>query len=197
MSRIYNVNLHPSGGWEFIDPQGVKHAASGFKALINVVTAYRKRAKLDPGDPEVEITNQICARHPDFCKGAAPKIISSPVPAGAPRNFISTLAPKVSSWVSRLFGEKRMGRVKKVSAAEARRREQICARCPKQVPFPSSCGGCIDNVNRLSGEIVSEPLNKSIQCCMALAEYTPVSVWLDQPPVDNGNLPEECWRKQK
>lgn len=197
MPRIYNENLHPSGGWEFIDSAGVKHTGSSKKSLVNAVTAYRKRAGFEPGDPEVEITDQICSKHPDFCRGATPKVSAAPASPGTPRNFLSTLAPKVSSWVSRLFGEKRMGRVKRVPAAEARRREQICARCPRQVPFPSSCGGCVDNVNRLSGEIVNEPLNRSIQCCTVLAEYTPVSVWLDRPPVVNAELPDECWRKQK
>jgi hypothetical protein len=62
--------------------------------------------------------------------------------------------------------------------------------------FPSTCGSCKENVNRLASETVSgQPLDANLRCCSVLAEWTPVSVWLDLPPEPNAELPAGCWRK--
>lgn len=196
MARIFNINLYPSGGWYFRDAEGVKHVGSSLQALVNTVRAYRERNALDIGDPEMDIVNQLCARDPGYCREEVRRV---PTPApGAPRNPLSTLAQKVSSWVSQRFADRRMGRIKKVTASEAKRRAAICARCPKQLAFPSTCGGCKENVNRLAAEAVAnEVLDRSLQCCSILAEWTPTSVWIDSPPEPNNDLPVECWRKLK
>lgn len=198
MARIYNENLWPDGGWFFIDASGVRHSGTSFRALVNVVAEYRARAGFEPGDPTVEVTEQVCSRQPEFCHAGVPRQVPLQVTSPIPRNYISTLAQKVSSWISTKFADKRMGKVQRVGAAEARRRESICARCPKQHAFPSSCGPCLDNVNRLAGEVIpGEPLNHGIKCCSALAEWTPVSVWLDEPQVADDGLPAECWKKSQ
>lgn len=196
MARIFNENMYPDGGWWFRDSDGVKHTGSSFRALLKTVRAYRERAAIEIGDLEVEVVNQLCARNPGYCREEPQRV--APAPSGAPRNAISTLAQKVSSWVSRRFADRRMGRLKKVTASEAKRRAQICAKCPKQTAFPSTCGGCKENVNRLAAEAVAnETLDRSLQCCSVLAEWTPASVWVDSPPEPNPDLPNECWRKLK
>lgn len=195
MARWFNENLYPEGGWWFRDADGVKHVGSSFRALLNTVRAYRERAAIEVGELEAEVVNQLCARNPGYCREEVQRVV--PTPSG-PRNTISTLAQKVSSWVSQRFADRRMGRTKKVSAGEAKRRAQICAKCPKQLAFPSTCGGCKENVNRLAAEAVAnEVLDHSLQCCSVLSEWTPTSVWIDAPPEMNPDLPLECWRKLK
>lgn len=195
MSLRFNENMYPDGGWYFRDAQGVNHIGNGFRSLVKVVTEYRTRNKFELGDPEVEITVQLCGRNPGYCRDDQP---GAPRPGAqrGPRSTKGTLTQKVIFWMTWMTQQKRLKRLKKVSRAEAKRRANICARCPKQQAFPLSCGSCKANMKNLERALLGEdPVHSSIETCSVLQEQTSASVFFELPHSDNPDLPANCWRQ--
>lgn len=187
--QIFNPNLYPgNGGWYFVDSNGTKHVGSSFNALVNTVTAYRQRNGFPMGDPHGEITAQLCARQPGFCRDSDQGVVP-PLPRHA------HLTQRIVSWVGSWVQEKRFGRLKRVSDEEARRRAGICATCPRQIGIPMTCSDCAENLARMRLAILDgqQPVHKGLQTC---------DVFLDDLQVivhhESGTSPAApvwCWRK--
>lgn len=62
-----NPNLHPPTGYRLRDTDGLEHVADSAERLVRNVTAHRMRLKRPPGNPMKELTEQIFARHPNYC----------------------------------------------------------------------------------------------------------------------------------
>ncbi len=195
MSVRFNENLYPDGGWYFKDSDGVTHRGSSFKSLINTVREYRARNKFEAGDPEVEITTQLCGRNPGYCNDTTPRI---PEPKSVRlKSSVSHLGQKVMSWMTFMIQEKRRGRISRVPQSEAKRRAGICARCPRQHAFPLACGACKLSVKTSERGLLDNqaPVHDGIETCSILHEQTSTSVHFNLPSSDNPELPENCWRR--
>jgi hypothetical protein len=196
MSVRFNENLYPDGGRFFKDADGVTHKGSSFKSLIKTVRDYRERNKFEAGDPELEITTQLCGRNPGYCNEAVPRV---PAPKqGKPRSSVSQLGQKVMSWMTFMIQEKRRNRLSRVPRAEAKRRADICARCPRQAAFPLACGACKASVKTTEKGLLDNqsPVHDGIETCSILHEQTSTSVHFVLPPSDSDELPENCWRRK-
>jgi hypothetical protein len=194
MSQKFNENLYPDGGWYFRDAEGVKHTGSSFRSLVKTVADYRTRNKFEPGEPEVEITVQLCGRNPGYCRDDQPRVPKAT--EQKPRSTVGTLAQKVISWMTWMTQQRRLKKLQKVSRVEAKRRANICSRCPKQAAFPLSCGACKASVKALERALLGEdPVHDSIETCSVLREQTSTSVFFEFPPSTNPDLPANCWRR--
>ena len=192
----FNRHLHPEGGRYFIDEDGVCHKATSWPELVVKVVNYRKRAGKPPGDPRAEIEAQVCARQPTYCQDNPP---APPPTRRDTRGAAGTgnLTARVQKWLAGMLSLKRSGAIHKVSMDEARRRAEICARCPAQKDFSGVCGSC-KAMRKQSGQILlgtDKRINSALRGCSILGEDTSISVQLAVSPVGETGLPAECWRK--
>lgn len=182
-----NQNLHPKTGHFFKDEDGVRHFADSWQGVIAKVRAYRKRAGKPIGDVAAEVIAQACAREPVICHDSDGRH------AEAVRR--TSLKSRILTWLNAVRGntEKRF-----VDEGLARRRADICARCPKAVPLPGGCASCTNTVNALRRDIIgpSRFLDGRLNECDVLNEDTPVTVHIDMLAVDNPELPAHCWRRR-
>jgi hypothetical protein len=192
----FNRHLHIQGGRFFIDEDGIKHKADQWEHLVNRVADYRKRAGKPPGDPKAEIEAQVCARQPGYCRGQ----LTTPPPSRPARRDgagAGNLTARVTKWFVGMLSLKRTGVMRKASTEEARRRAAICARCPMQKAFSGVCGSC-KATRKQAGQVLlgtDKRVNSALQGCAVLGEDTSISVHLESEPVNNPELPSECWRK--
>jgi hypothetical protein len=191
----FNRHLHPQGGRWFRDEDGIVHKATSWPELAVKVKVYRERAGKPAGNPQAEIEAQVCARQSDYCQ-ENPVAPTRPMRAETPGNP-KTSTQRILRWLASVLNLRRAGRAKKVSREEARRRAEICARCPRQQKLSSVCGAC--NATRKSAAAVllgnDKRVNSELGGCRILHEDTSVSVHLVLEPVTNPELPENCWRR--
>jgi hypothetical protein len=189
-----NPDVFPTGGWNFVDPDGVTHNGASLKHLVERVTDFRVRRGVPVGDPFQEVTNYLCSNNPMACKDGIRK---APKPVSA----LNAFSGQVALWMSRVYrGMLRLPDTR-VSRQVAETRSAICARCPHQQSWQSSCGGCSNSILQVGIQIRNSQDVKNaaaLRGCEMLAEDTRTSVWLDRlQPVHNPSLPENCWRKAK
>lgn len=196
----FNPNLWPQDGRFFIDEDGVKHKADQWEHLAVRLATYRKKAGKPPGDPHAEIEEQVCARQPGYCQEAnrVPVVPREVVrQQNQPRFNAGQLTKRVLRWVLELLKSKRAGGARRVSSAEARRRAEICSRCPMQRGLSQACGSCTSTRKQATEVLVGngKKVPQPLQGCLALGEDTAISVYIEQGPANPEGLPEECWRK--
>lgn len=95
--------------------------------------------------------------------------------------------------------EKKDGRLRRVSDKEARRRADICARCPKQTGIPMTCTKCSDDMAKLRVAILDgkEPVHKGVAACSIFDDDLQVVVHLETGTAPNVDIPDFCWRKSR
>jgi hypothetical protein len=186
MGLAFNMNLYPPDGYVFTEPDGTTHRGDSWKTLKEKIVRYRAANKFPPGDPEEEITTQLCSRVPSFCRQNNPQ----PVRIGPTFNHL------VIGWLTRILGSKQRSPLPRVEDAEAARRAAICARCPAQRSLNMTCGSCMNDVNRLRRAVLdgAESLHKNLQPCSITGEDCSVAVHIEQPPI-SGQAPDYCWRR--
>lgn len=189
----FNTHLRPQDGRFFVDEDGVKHRGDQWEHVAVRLAAYRKRAGKSPGNPHAEIEAQVCARHPDYCI----KELRPPVSYPRERENPGQMTKRIMRWLANILKLRRSGKAQKVSREEAYRRAEICARCPQQRKMSSVCGAC-NATRKSSAELLlggDRRINKELGGCRILDEDTSISVHIEQAPVTNPGLPENCWRK--
>jgi hypothetical protein len=188
----FNQNLYPDGGYLFTDRDGTVLRGDSWRDLEKRIRGYRAINNFSPGDPWTELQVQVCARQPSFCREEGP----GPVNGG---HHSTTLNQRVINWFIHVIGLKRVNRLPRVDDNEARRRADICARCPRQTSLNKACEACIASIVTSRKAILDgqASLHQNLQPCGALGEDPTIAVHIEQSPSDNPHLPAECWRKQK
>lgn len=191
MRRI-NDNLYPkNGGYLFIESDQSRHVGGSWGNLLLRVVAYRKRAKLPAGNPEVEIQEQACARNPGLCYesdgGSMPVAMKKTV----------SLKSRVLKWCSVLTGRQQNGDLRYVSLQETHDRVNICAACPKNTVYPDGCSSCKKAIKEYRKNLApGRPVDTvRLHGCSVLGEDTGIATHLDEHRVANPELPSHCWRK--
>jgi len=186
MALEFNPNLYPPDGYVFTEPDGTHHRGDSWRNLKEKIVRYRKVNGLPEGDPEAEITTQLCSRVPSFCRHSNPQ----PVRIGPTFNSV------VVGWLSRMLSLKRANQLPRVDDVEAARRASICARCPAQRSLNMACGSCIIEIDKLRRAVLdgAEPLHKNLQPCSITGEDCSVAVHVEQSKI-SGQLPGNCWRQ--
>lgn len=199
MKRV-NVNLFPSsGGRFFIETDGTKIQGASWSNVVKAVGSYRARNKLPAGNPEEDVRQQVCAREPGICRevappGAPPRPPSQPVPASGEAQVRSRALGWLTS-MRRHVGETGHP-LGKVSNSEAARRASICRGCPMNKLFARGCSTCADVIADLRKRLAPDKnFDPALGGCQVLGADLKLAVFLDEPPVSNGALPDRCWRK--
>jgi hypothetical protein len=194
--KKFNKFLRAIGGKYFIDEDGFKHKADQWEHLVVRIASYRKRAGKPPGNPEQEILDQVCARQPEYCQED-----KLPVPAqraiAAANESTRASSRAITQWLASILRSRRIGGAQQVPREEARRRAAICAGCPMQKSFSSSCGSC-KAMRKTAKQILfggNTSVGEKLKGCRVLGEDTSTSVHISQDPSSNPALPANCWRK--
>jgi len=189
MIRI-NVNLYPSNGFVYKNPDGtLLRSSKGWNDLITRVKVYRKVNNLERGDPEKEIHQQACENNPSLCSEQNP---TPPVPiVGGGRK---SLKGKALAWQMETRRHKKQ--LAFVTPEEAKRRADICAKCPHNVDVSGGCGTCRRAFSEAREDILSRRvIDSRLNACDRLGLDTAVAVHLDEPRVNDPDLPAVCWKK--
>lgn len=189
-----NAGLYPHKGRFFIDIDGARHSGQSWAEIAKKVTDYRKRAGLPAGKPADEITAQVCARDPSVCnKAETGPVQTRRVGVGG------TMKGRVLEWVNGMRRHKHeTGQpLGKVSSAEAAKRAEICAGCPRDKDISKTCSTCAETLSAMRKELTgdSRVFDDRLGGCEALGIDLRLAVHLDEVRVHNPELPAHCWRK--
>lgn len=192
MMRRIKVNIFPKNGYTFLELDGtVLTDPRGWQGLIRAVTSYRRRNKLPIGNPADEVHAQVCAANPGMCweDNETTKQQLKTV----------SLKGRVLRWMSDVLRHKEKNGVAFVPSSESAAREDVCQKCPfNQALAAEGCGSCKKAVReQRKGIIGGLPRFNRLHACAVLGEDLQASVHLDLPVVDNHELPQHCWRKQR
>jgi len=183
----FNQNLHPkNGGYLFIESDGSPLRGDSFRSLVARVQDYRKRNGFSLGDPEGEVTQQLCARNPALC--------SHETPAAKRKKQEVSLKGRLLSWLSRQRQKKQP--LDFVDAQLAERRAAICASCPMNQALPEGCSSCRVAVREMREELLgNRKIDRRLYGCIILGHDCAVATHLEEIRTDNPELPAQCWRK--
>jgi hypothetical protein len=191
-TNVLNPHVYPEGGYTFTDRDGVRFFESSIEELAEAVRSFRIRHGKVLGDPRQEVVDQICARSPHSCRK-----VDNP---NATREAIAStkFGARVVKWLGLVADAMGLRPTELVSKQEAQRRAEICSKCPRQLTWKTGCGGCDQSARRMALAIRKNketPLSGMLLACEVLSEDTRTSIWLQQKPSTDANLPENCWRK--
>ena len=84
-----------------------------------------------------------------------------------------------------------------VGAGEAKKRADVCAKCPSNALLPSGCGACRKALEALRANVVGghRASDKRLGGCEVLGSDLSAAVHLDEVRVHEDSLPKGCWRK--
>lgn len=185
------LNVLPPDGYQFRDPDGSGFRSTGWGPLIATVTEYRARKGLPTAGVAAEVMEQACARNPQIC--------GHQVRQGQ-RIFLgkNSLKSQVIRWLDDL--RKQPQPVPRVLPEEARRRANLCIRCPRNQSVSGGCGSCVAAMNALRDRAfpVQKPkFHADVHACAVLGLDIKAAVWLlEEVAIPNPELPDFCWKKK-
>jgi hypothetical protein len=190
----FNWNVFPDGGRKFVDRDGTIHKGESWRHLFEQIRRYREINKFAPGDPEVEVSAQLCAKMPHLCRPNAPHV----PPNHHSQSHSQSHNQRVLQWYSVQLSRKRLHAIPRVEDSVAADRAAICARCPRQQALNAACEACISSVKTSRKVILDgrESQHQNLSPCSALGEDCTVSVHIEQAPEAEPSLPAECWRRK-
>jgi hypothetical protein len=195
MYSCLNDLLHvPPGGWKYLQEQsGLEIFGGDYYDLREKVRQHRLINRYVTG-PELdsEIQSQICSKLPadaraTFCRDCQWTATTRSLALGDIRHFLKV----AKSWaVKPSF----------VSQAEANRRAEICAGCPKNLPI-AGCRSC-QNLVKWTLQLIghkSTPFDEKLGGCEVCGCGNQAQVHLPQEVLAKGITPEMdfplwCWK---
>jgi hypothetical protein len=189
--KVINPNIYPHGGFFFREGDGTRHAANSWSGVVARVKRYRLRQGKPTDTVENEVLFQACVRNPSLC------VEDNGVTRAKLKE--ASLKTRVLKWLNHIRGIKEKGgdaiRFAEPGLHDAR--VDVCYRCPMDKGLPEGCGSCQQALKHLQEEVVGgRKTDSRIAACPVLAEYLPVSTWIEQDAVPNDALWGECWRKR-
>ncbi len=188
-----NKGTCPPNGPHFEVAPGVRLAAATFDALYALITEYRTRHALPPGDPKKDVDDYICGRWPHFCHPDR----AEKAPPESPK-----IANRVAEWASKLVREMPAGGYDLVDTREAARRAEICRACPFQESWRLKCTPCNASTDALLSTVrrMKRTGIETLGGCKICGIDLSTSFFLSESvmrPTDElrGSLPQNCWIK--
>ena len=185
--------LFPPNGFKHLDAAtGITFSGDSWHDVARKLEGYRRANGMSVGSPLDEVFDRFCREFPHYCHRTDREQVFVEM-----QNTDHGFGNRVVGWVSSVVSSVHLQQ--KVSEGEARTRAAICARCPMQRDWTTSCGCNLGQVAQLRNyllkthQITETNESRSLRACGTLAEETSLSVWVKQPPVNQGQ-PENCWR---
>lgn len=167
--------------------------------LLTLISEYRIRNNIPPGDAEKDVNDYFCSKYPDAC------VKESQDYGGPKRDFPRSESPanRVARWAMGLLHRMPQGGYPLVSQPEADARAKICRTCPKNSNWRGGCGSCTQSAVTLLAQIrrVSRTgYDGALMACSVTGYELTTSVWLNaqESPINEEQrdaMPANCWRK--
>lgn len=195
MPRV-NVNAISEQELFFKDTDGALLRARHFHVLVARVAAYRERNGRPIGSPTEEIHAQLAERNPGVIRAGVrirPRQPGKNAPPALKHG--QSLKGRALGWLEQI--RKRKDEISIVRDSDRNARVNICAGCPFNQSVTGGCGSCKSIVAEQRNEIIGRrAVDKRLGGCEILGEELTTSTWLDEPVVENPNLPAHCWRRR-
>lgn len=183
--RIFSTGRYPPGGYRFTDNDGTHFEGTSVEDVAAKLREYRDVNNFPPGDPEVEVNEQLCERFPSLAV-EVPEIIRDD------RTIVSRVCETLRGW-NREMQMKRKPVMVDLSTAGTR--ADTCAGCRHNVNWHLLCTPC-----ELASTSILEPYvspNKPAtrlkgRACEIAGDDLSVAVWLNGSSIDTE---ANCWRK--
>lgn len=189
------TSIVPVGGWHYPQPNPtggeIRLAANSWEELIDAVRTFRINVNLPIGDPAAEISDYTRINSPQNdtrTNKLAPFVANKSTP-------ITPLAERMKDWLVTLTNQQ----VGIEDLDEIVRRAKICAECPQNIQWETTCGDCNENI-RYKGNTVRRAvqfaMDSELRGCRANSLYLPAAVFLSSGlPVKSPKSPPRCWLK--
>lgn len=207
IERRVNFNVVPADGYFFKDPSGPTFHGHTWPEVVARLKHYRRRNRLPLGDPANEVADQALARNPHLLRPATtPRVPGRPKPynrSGAvpvPKKPARvSLKAKTFTWLRAILRRKQEqnGELQFVAQDVQKARLSTCNGCPKKQEVPGGCASCSKAYAVLRSEVLDKrPFKKDQLSCAVLGADLQTMAWLDEVTIENGELPDTCWRKR-
>lgn len=183
-------NILPSDGHYFVESDGAEIKARSWFGVVRKLRKYRQQNGRPEGNPSEEVSVQACRRHPDLCYDSDE---SMPMPKPL------SLKGRVFNWLAGLKRYKDGGGVVGlVNTSIAQTRQNICLRCPQLSQVGSGCSSCKGALKGLRDAVIGNrsPRSARVGACAVLGTDLTVATNLDEPALDEPQLPVHCWRRR-
>ncbi len=142
----------PPGQWHFPVSETVTLRALTFDMLRQEIFDWRVSNAQEPGNIEAEIDAYFCKKWPARCY-AEDK--DGHYPPGVTAE--DKMSDRVLRWVASMVDIRRVpqGGWPLASLKTAESRAKGCANCPRNIAWPSGCGGCDQSVKTASARVRS------------------------------------------
>lgn len=186
----YGPAVVPPGGFSY-SKNGQHVIGVDRGSLINNLTEYRRANRLKIGNPEKDVDDWLAAKSPTYLPPLSKGRVVEP------KDKPTSLLDRVKAWLAnRKYGKIKL---KYVDRAEADRRANICARCPQNRQWRSSCAPCVREIEHdavVVGQNHLSALHDRLLACNIAGHENGVAVWLDESSLKhrvNYKLPSFCW----
>lgn len=185
MPRV-NVNVLSQDELYFTDIDGAILRADTYDNLVARIVAYRERNGKAKGRPVEELQLQLSKRNPGIVRPGATK--------SALKHGVS-FKGRVLHWLDDI--RKRKDSLVFVRDSDRNARVNICAACPFNQSASAGCGTCKAALAEQRHEIIGRrAVDSRMGGCEKLSEDLSTSTWIDEPTVENSDLPAHCWRRR-
>jgi hypothetical protein len=178
----------------------VRLTGVGFDELVSAVIQFRQRhSDLCGGAQKSERTVVLddlrefyCRNYKQNCAGGHSTPIAQVGGIGVGTSYVTPIN-RAADWLAQI----RHRRLEHADAALAAERAKICAQCPQNVRWHTSCGPCNDNISvgiqNAKGSLAT-PFDRHLQVCRCYGWLNEVSVWLkDGHAHSEQQVPSHCW----
>lgn len=187
--------LPTGGGGEWVYKQeGLQELlrAPDPQKLCQLIMAHRINAGKPVGNVEEDLADFIRKTSPqnDRFRRQSHALIATPK-----AKPIQPLIERIKAW---LISKQEKKVPKLTDNFTAMQRAEVCATCPQNIPWETSCGECNSDV-RFRGNIVRQntqfALDKKLRACRKANLYLQAAVMLDQDelPKKQDDYPSNCW----
>lgn len=189
--QTINPNLHPKTGFVFKEKDGTTIAGNTWAGVAARLAAYRKRNNYPPGDPINEVQQQACEKNPSYC------VEESAIYRQAVK--VVSLKSKILAWFSAMKKQNARKPLQFVDDNTYLHRAGVCINCPHRRALEEGCSSCKAAVRELRADIIggrSSHQGLVDHGCGILGVDLATAVHLDEPTVENPELPGHCWHKR-
>lgn len=185
---LKSQGMIPPGGWKFDTPHGELRGAS-VAELSKRIADYREANLLEPGDPLQELTDQLCAKWPTWCRGWPENSAYAPPPKAS--------GSIVKAWLAKtLYATRGGGEL--VDPVVAMERAEVCTQCPMHQKASFCCGGT--SAARIIAKKITRARNEGnglVQCAaLGYDCYAAVNLPISILP-DASKAPDTCWLRKE
>jgi hypothetical protein len=189
MIQIDQIRV-PPGGWHFFEA-GIRYDAPTYQELYQKLLKIRLNNRQPFDRLQEEINNYIASISPTHTIRTIPQVIRKE----------KSLSDRIYNWACNLYDMFRPHK-QQTPLHEANIRGEVCASCPHNLRYKSSCGSCANQTDRLLTAVKNgrhSTYEHRLGGCNVLGIDLSTAVLLEDDMLgdksNDSRLPDNCWRK--